>query len=110
LELSLNADSQKINLINDDRGALSARERKDYINAVKCLASKPNKTPASQFPGARNRYDDFVATHMNQTLSIHSTVSRTMKHITRPFLLFGLNLKIVLGKLHWMAQIFHLGI
>lgn len=83
LELSLNADSQKIDLINDDRGALSARERKDYINAVKCLASKPNKTPASQFPGARNRYDDFVATHMNQTLSIHSTVSRTMKHIIR---------------------------
>ncbi|OCK98505.1 Di-copper centre-containing protein [Cenococcum geophilum 1.58] len=59
--------------IRREWGALSARERKDYINAVKCLASKPNKTPASQFPGARNRYDDFVATHMNQTLSIHGT-------------------------------------
>lgn len=26
-------------------------------------------------PGAKTRYDDFVATHINQTLSIHGTVS-----------------------------------
>lgn len=25
-------------------------------------------------PGARSRYDDLVATHINQTLTIHATV------------------------------------
>ncbi|KAF2748439.1 Di-copper centre-containing protein [Sporormia fimetaria CBS 119925] len=48
-------------------------ERRDYINAVKCLASKPAKTPAGLAAGAKNRYDDFVATHINQTISIHGT-------------------------------------
>lgn len=30
-------------------------------------------TPAGLAAGAKNRYDDFVATHINQTLSIHGT-------------------------------------
>lgn len=40
---------------------------------MKCLQSKPAKTPASVAPGAKTRYDDFVATHINQTLTIHYT-------------------------------------
>ncbi|KAJ4363968.1 hypothetical protein N0V83_009422 [Neocucurbitaria cava] len=52
---------------------LSTAEKTDYINAVKCLAKKPAKTPAGIAAGAKNRYDDFVATHINQTLSIHGT-------------------------------------
>lgn len=56
-----------------DRSTLSTTERKAYIKAVQCLASKPPKTPTSLVPGVRNRYDDFVATHINQTLSIHGT-------------------------------------
>ena len=35
----------------------------------------PSKLSASSFPGAKNRYDDFVVVHMQQTLSIHGTVS-----------------------------------
>ncbi|KAF2263579.1 Di-copper centre-containing protein [Lojkania enalia] len=52
---------------------LSTQEKKDYIAAVQCLANKPSNTPSTLAPGAKNRYDDFVATHINQTLSIHGT-------------------------------------
>ncbi|EIT78860.1 hypothetical protein F9C07_3730 [Aspergillus flavus] len=54
-------------------GALSKKERRDYIDAVLCLSSKPSKSDPSFAPGARSRYDDFVAVHINQTMFIHST-------------------------------------
>ncbi|KZZ92311.1 tyrosinase [Ascosphaera apis ARSEF 7405] len=53
-------------------GSLSKKERKDYIDAVLCLQSKPSITPRDEWPGVRTRYDDFVATHINQSMSIHS--------------------------------------
>ncbi|KAI0542229.1 hypothetical protein GGR58DRAFT_300870 [Xylaria digitata] len=52
---------------------LSSAEKKQYIAAVKCLQSKPSTADPSFAPGARTRYDDFVAVHINQTLSIHGT-------------------------------------
>ncbi|KAH9871792.1 hypothetical protein J1614_006049 [Plenodomus biglobosus] len=54
-------------------GSLSKRERKAYIDAVLCLQSKPTKTPPSLIPGARSRFDDWVGTHVNQTMTIHYT-------------------------------------
>lgn len=54
---------------------LSEGDKKDYIDAVLCLQSKPAISGALA-PGAKSRYDDFVATHINQTLSIHGTVWR----------------------------------
>ncbi|KAI1136430.1 Di-copper centre-containing protein [Hypoxylon sp. FL0543] len=54
-------------------GSLSNDQRKAYTDAVLCLQSLPAKTPTSLVPGARSRYDDFVATHINQTLNIHYT-------------------------------------
>ncbi|EPS42846.1 hypothetical protein H072_3151 [Dactylellina haptotyla CBS 200.50] len=51
---------------------LSSREKKEYIRAVLCLQSKPAKSGALA-PGARSRFDDFVATHINQTFVIHAT-------------------------------------
>jgi tyrosinase len=48
--------------------------RKAYIKAVQCLIAAPSKLPAGKFPGAKTRYEDFVVTHMQQTLSIHGTV------------------------------------
>ena len=53
------------------RSALSKKERKAYTDAVLCLQSKPARTPSSLVPGAKSRYDDFVATHINQTGYIH---------------------------------------
>lgn len=55
------------------RGNLSTSEKKDYIKAVQCLSKKPAKTPSAIAAGAKNRYDDFVATHINQTIGIHGT-------------------------------------
>ncbi|OTB18066.1 hypothetical protein K445DRAFT_315825 [Daldinia sp. EC12] len=54
-------------------GSLSKKERKAYTDAVLCLQSLPAKTPASVAPGAKSRYDDFVATHIIQTQNIHYT-------------------------------------
>jgi tyrosinase len=53
--------------------SLSQQERKDYTKAVLCLQSKKANTPASLVPGAKSRFDDFVANHINQTLGIHYT-------------------------------------
>lgn len=54
---------------------MSAKERKEYTSAVNCLMKLPPKTDPALAPGVRNRYDDFVAQHINQTRSIHGTVS-----------------------------------
>jgi tyrosinase len=59
------------------RSTLSTPEKTNYIKAVNCLAKKAPKTPAGIAAGAKNRYDDFVVTHINQTLSIHGTVRCT---------------------------------
>ncbi|KAK4237182.1 putative tyrosinase [Achaetomium macrosporum] len=56
-------------------GSLSTAERKDYIRAVQCLMRKPSKYDPKAAPGAKTRYDDFVAVHINQTLSIHGTAN-----------------------------------
>lgn len=56
-----------------NRSALSKTQRKEYIAAVQCLGTLPPKTPLSAAPGVRRRYDDFVATHINQTFSVHNT-------------------------------------
>ncbi|CVK92024.1 related to monophenol monooxygenase (tyrosinase) [Fusarium proliferatum] len=59
--------------VRRDWKALSKKERKAYINAVLCLRQKPSKADPSFAPGARTRYDDFVAVHINQTRTIHAT-------------------------------------
>jgi tyrosinase len=61
--------------IRKEWDSLSLQERKNYIAAVKCLQSKPAKTPAQVAPGAKTRFDDFVATHINQTTTIHYTAN-----------------------------------
>ncbi|SMR64572.1 unnamed protein product [Zymoseptoria tritici ST99CH_3D1] len=43
-----------------------------YIAAVKCMTTKPSIS-GDLVPGARSRLDDFVGTHVNQTLRIHTT-------------------------------------
>ncbi|KAF2843002.1 Di-copper centre-containing protein [Patellaria atrata CBS 101060] len=59
--------------VRKEWSSLTKAQRLKYINAVKCLATKQPKTPLAKAPGVRSRYDDFVATHINQTFSIHNT-------------------------------------
>ncbi|KAF9892078.1 hypothetical protein FE257_002484 [Aspergillus nanangensis] len=53
-------------------GSLSAVERTAYVNAVWCLRRQPATLPQADFPGVRDRMDDFVATHINYTTRIHN--------------------------------------
>lgn len=65
----------KTGYVRKEWSTLSDTEKKNYINAVLCLQSKPSISgSAYPAPGAKTRYDDFVATHINQTLTIHGTV------------------------------------
>ncbi|EEP76188.1 predicted protein [Uncinocarpus reesii 1704] len=52
-------------------GSLSKRSRLDYIRAVKCLQKKAPLSSKQDVPGARSRYDDFSAVHIEQTPYVH---------------------------------------
>lgn len=56
-------------LINS-RSTLRKSERLDYVRAVKCLGSKPAKTPAAIASGAKSRYDDFVSVCTGEAVTI----------------------------------------
>ena len=55
------------------RAFMNAKERKAYIGAVQCLLASPSRSDPVLVPGAKTRYDDFVAQHINQTGTIHGT-------------------------------------
>ncbi|KAF1934232.1 Di-copper centre-containing protein [Didymella exigua CBS 183.55] len=59
--------------VRKDWASMSGKERKAYTTAVQCLLASPSKSDPALVPGARNRYDDFVGQHINQTLTIHGT-------------------------------------
>ncbi|KAF3914326.1 Tyrosinase [Arthrobotrys entomopaga] len=50
---------------------LTLIERFEYLFAVNALMVMPNRTPASIAKSAKNRYDDLVATHIQQTFMVH---------------------------------------
>lgn len=43
------------------RGELTPTERIAYIDAVRCMQEQPQRLSREDFPGVRNRFDDFVA-------------------------------------------------
>ncbi|RKK82354.1 hypothetical protein BFJ69_g3279 [Fusarium oxysporum] len=61
-------------LYRKEWGALTKEERLGYIGAVKKLMELPSRSPPDQVPGARSRYDDFIATHMQYATAIHHSV------------------------------------
>lgn len=75
------AHEKESNADQQNRALMTKAERRDYIQAAKCLYEAPSKLHAADpqtYPGLRSRYDDFVAVHLEQTLSIHGTVSRRL--------------------------------
>lgn len=79
----------------------SAKEKRHYIDAVLCLMDKPSIS-GDLAPGARSRYDDFLATHINQTATIHGTVSMIV--------CIALDIRssvLIAGQLSFLAPILH---
>ncbi|KAK8017006.1 Tyrosinase-like protein orsC [Apiospora rasikravindrae] len=54
---------------------LSLDERVEYTTAVRCLQKLPSKSDAKEVPGARSRFDDFMAVHMSLTPWIHNSAN-----------------------------------
>ncbi|KAI6626321.1 hypothetical protein MCOR08_007232 [Pyricularia oryzae] len=59
---------------------LSVPEREEYIAAVLCLMKRPSQAPKDEFPGALNRFDDFVAFHMTQAGPLHGPTNLFAAH------------------------------
>ncbi|KAF4508832.1 hypothetical protein G6O67_005164 [Ophiocordyceps sinensis] len=55
--------------VRQEWNSLSKHQRADYLRAVKCLRSKPSVRRGETL--AKNRFDDFILAHVDQTLSIH---------------------------------------
>jgi tyrosinase len=52
---------------------MPASERIAYIAAVECVTKQNTTYSRAEVPGARSHFDDFVATHINYTWSIHDS-------------------------------------
>ncbi|KAJ5103928.1 N-acetyl-6-hydroxytryptophan oxidase ivoB [Penicillium argentinense] len=57
--------------VRKEWGEMLPAERTSYIKAIKCLTKKPPRLSTAEYPGVRSRFDDFAATHINQTLKVH---------------------------------------
>lgn len=49
-------------------------QRQQYIGAVQCMMQQPG-TATATLPIVRNRFEDFLATHVKQTDFVHFVVS-----------------------------------
>lgn len=61
-------------ILTCSRRTLSKRERKSYTEAVLCLRAVKPALYRNEVRGARSRFDDFHAVHINQTFIIHANV------------------------------------
>lgn len=52
------------------RRTLTVHQKKDYINAVKCMQSTPSISDKSLIPGVKTRYDDFHAVHITHSIGL----------------------------------------
>ncbi|KAH6638727.1 hypothetical protein C7974DRAFT_329331 [Boeremia exigua] len=76
--LSLRQDAEpasctdEVRLIRREWGDISSEERLAFISSVQCLMELPSRIPEGLAPGSRSNYDDFIATHINRTLNVHT--------------------------------------
>ncbi|KAJ2996177.1 hypothetical protein NUW58_g1055 [Xylaria curta] len=54
---------------------MSEAQRQEYTGAINCLLKLPPKSDKKKFPGALNRYDDFVAFHMTHAMQLHDNLN-----------------------------------
>ena len=52
---------------------MTKHERREYIAAVHCLKRTPSRYEPGVVPAAKSLYDDFIAVHINKTLSVHTS-------------------------------------
>jgi tyrosinase len=52
---------------------MSNQDRKSFTDAITCLKQVPTTADGAAYPGVKSRYDEYVATHINMTMSIHVT-------------------------------------
>ncbi|KAL7274652.1 hypothetical protein RUND412_002434 [Rhizina undulata] len=57
-------------IVRKEWRTLSSSEKGNYIRAVQCLQTLPSTSPRNLVPGARTRYDDFNAVHINQSYGL----------------------------------------
>ncbi|POS77600.1 hypothetical protein DHEL01_v204017 [Diaporthe helianthi] len=55
--------------VRKEWGSLTTSERSNYIDAVLCVQNLPSQL---NLAGTKSRYDDFAATHINLTRSVHN--------------------------------------
>ena len=56
--------------------AMSNDQRKAFTDAMQCLQKagpRNTESGSATYPGVRSRYDEYVATHINETYNIHGT-------------------------------------
>ncbi|RAH83161.1 tyrosinase central domain protein [Aspergillus japonicus CBS 114.51] len=58
-------------MVRKEWSNLTLAERVAYTDAVTCLQNLPSKLDSTEYPGAKNRYADFIATHINYTFVMH---------------------------------------
>ncbi|KAK3934312.1 hypothetical protein QBC46DRAFT_359102 [Diplogelasinospora grovesii] len=57
-------------LVRKEWRTLSSKDKLAFINALKCMQSKPSQAQ-SLWAGAQNRYDDYQGLHISQTDFVH---------------------------------------
>lgn len=72
--------SPRTAMVRKEWTTLEPQEKRSLLDAVLCLQRLPSIS-GDLAPGARSRYDDFVATHVNQTTRIHGTVCRNPSYL-----------------------------
>ncbi|KAJ5721861.1 tyrosinase [Penicillium malachiteum] len=60
--------------------AFTPSEKRSYIESVHCMTELPAIMPHHLAPGARSRFDDFVAVHINQSYHVHRDARNSTPH------------------------------
>ncbi|KAK4183975.1 Grixazone synthase [Podospora australis] len=60
--------------------SISRNSRKKFVEAVKCVQTKPSVLPPSEVPGAKSVYDDLVWAHIRKAGLVHNSGTFLLFH------------------------------